>query len=110
MAFGGNKQSFNCPSCLASVFIACRNISHERMTCQVRNLVHDVVEQGCRDEEWTSTAGAKKCSRCQVFIQKIDGCNRIQCHYGAHICWICLAAFNDSGTTYSHLSGSWGSF
>ncbi|KIL58232.1 hypothetical protein M378DRAFT_170868, partial [Amanita muscaria Koide BX008] len=32
-------------------------------------------------------------------------CNRIQCHCGAHICWICLAAFNDSSTVYSHLSG-----
>ncbi|KIL70489.1 hypothetical protein M378DRAFT_7318 [Amanita muscaria Koide BX008] len=100
----GNKKSFNCPSCLASVCIACKNLSHEGMTCEEWNLLYDVAEQERRNEEWASTAGAKKCSRCQVFIQKIEGCNRIQCHCGANICWVCLAAFNDSTAAYSHLS------
>ncbi|KAM6496251.1 hypothetical protein JOM56_008957 [Amanita muscaria] len=56
----GNKKSFNCPSCLASVCIACKNVSHEGMTCEEWNLLHDVAEQERRNEEWASTAGAKK--------------------------------------------------
>ncbi|KAK2465907.1 hypothetical protein APHAL10511_001548 [Amanita phalloides] len=100
----GDRKSFTCPSCFVSVCIACKNASHEGMTCEEWTLLNDVSEQERRNLEWASAAGAKQCSRCQVFIQKIEGCNRVLCLCGAHICWICLASFSDSNSTYSHLN------
>ncbi|KAF8621903.1 hypothetical protein AX15_007399 [Amanita polypyramis BW_CC] len=104
----GDRKCFTCPSCFTSVCIACKNVSHEGMTCEEWNLLNDVAEQERRNQEWASASGAKRCSRCDVLIQKIEGCNRVQCLCGAHICWVCLAAFNDSSTAYSHLNSTHG--
>ncbi|XP_010926340.1 ATP-dependent RNA helicase DEAH12, chloroplastic [Elaeis guineensis] len=45
----------------------------------------------------------KDCPACGYTIEKIDGCNHIECKCGRHICWVCLEFFRSSDECYGHL-------
>ena len=56
-------------------------------------------------QKWMDEGNAKRCPRCNTIVQKTYGCNHMECPgCFAHFCWICLAAFADSGATYAHLT------
>jgi hypothetical protein len=53
--------------------------------------------------------GIKDCPKCKTAIEKTEGCNHMTCGgCGAHICWVCLAAFRTSDECYVHLEGQHG--
>eukprot|EP01137_Pigoraptor_chileana_P034683 Opistho-2@27600 len=44
--------------------------------------------------EW-KLANGKRCPRCCIFIERDDGCNKMDCLYcGSQFCWQCLKAWN----------------
>jgi hypothetical protein len=49
--------------------------------------------------------GIKECPRCATPIEKDGGCNHMTCAgCHAHICWNCLASFEEPGACYEHLT------
>jgi IBR domain, a half RING-finger domain len=49
--------------------------------------------------------GWQDCPHCKTSIEKTEGCNHMACTVcGAHICWVCLQAFEDANTCYLHLT------
>ncbi|CAL5434333.1 unnamed protein product [Camellia sinensis] len=38
----------------------------------------------------------RSCPVCGYMIEKVDGCNHIECRCGKHICWVCLECFCNS--------------
>ncbi|PFH50422.1 hypothetical protein AMATHDRAFT_3988 [Amanita thiersii Skay4041] len=101
--FKGQKKSLTCPSCFVTVCTECHKEAHEGMTCAERALMNDPEEQERRNKEWAQSAGARRCPSCQVWVQKIEGCNHITCHCGAHFCWVCLAHYGGGSEVYDHL-------
>ncbi|PFH50424.1 hypothetical protein AMATHDRAFT_40879 [Amanita thiersii Skay4041] len=99
----GSKKILTCPACFATVCTGCHREAHDGMTCAEREQLINLEEQEQLNGAWARTAGAKRCPACQVWIQKIEGCNHMTCHCGAHICWICLAQFTSSSDVYTHL-------
>lgn len=49
--------------------------------------------------------GIKECPRCATPIEKDGGCNHMTCPgCHMHICWNCLASFEEPGACYEHLT------
>ena len=91
-----------CPSCFANICTACNKEAHEGMTCEEREVLDNPAEQERRNDQWALSAGAKRCPKCHVFVQKTDGCNHMECRCGEHFCWICVQAF-DRQIIYEHM-------
>ncbi|KAF5362802.1 hypothetical protein D9757_013670 [Collybiopsis confluens] len=88
-----------CPSCFCEICSRCNEEVHEGMTCRER-------QQAGQEElnsDWAVKMGAKKCTKCGVWIEKTDGCNHIACRCGAHICWYCMDSSFDAQSIYMHM-------
>jgi ariadne-1 len=55
----------------------------------------------CKDESETANwilANTKKCSKCQIRIEKNQGCNHMTCKVCKHeFCWICMGPWSEHG-------------
>ncbi|KAF8227976.1 hypothetical protein L208DRAFT_1453476 [Tricholoma matsutake] len=86
---------------------ACHEEAHDGMTCAERKLHNDPTEQDRLNETWAAASGVKKCPSCDVWIEKIEGCNHMSCKCGAHICWKCMGVF-PRDAIYKHLQDTHG--
>ncbi|KAE9401240.1 hypothetical protein BT96DRAFT_974906 [Gymnopus androsaceus JB14] len=101
-----NRLQLCCPSCFSEICSRCHEDGHEGMTCDERQQARS--DQANNDElnaEWAGKTGVKKCPKCDVWIEKTEGCNHIECRCGAHICWRCMGTF-DGTTIYAHMSAA----
>ncbi|KAJ7589570.1 hypothetical protein C8J56DRAFT_35592 [Mycena floridula] len=100
------SEEINCPSCFSSVCSACHGEGHSGMTCEDWRIENNPAEQQRMTDIWMSRQGGrvKKCPSCQVYIEKVEGCNHMECRCGAHVCWICLQMFTDDAHVYQHLN------
>ncbi|KAM7200172.1 hypothetical protein V8F20_005390 [Naviculisporaceae sp. PSN 640] len=101
---------FMCPGCRKEICTAC-HVEHGRLSCfEHRDMVtggHELLKELKKD------LGIKDCPKCGIMIERIEGCNRMQC--GAcksHICWVCMRVFRCWQEVYDHLNkehrGYWG--
>lgn len=94
----------HCPSCLVRICGNCHIESHEGTKCADRER-----EDRRLFEKWSSTRDVKNCPGCKTPIERIAGCNHITCaHCKTHICWECLATFEQSGEVYDHMRSTHG--
>ncbi|KAG7088603.1 hypothetical protein E1B28_012577 [Marasmius oreades] len=100
----------HCPSCLVPICTQCHEEGHEGMTCEERKAYTNPEEQERLNNEWANNAGVKRCPQCQVFIEKVTGCNHMSCKCGAHICWVCMRVFTDGHQVYEHMGAEHGGF
>ncbi|KAJ3500093.1 hypothetical protein NLJ89_g9943 [Agrocybe chaxingu] len=110
---GNGKQkerpgTLQCPACFSNICPACDEESHEGMTCEERSIQSNPAEQERLNDELAARSGYKRCPRCQVMVEKTEGCNHIECRCGAHFCWRCLAAFDTHDETYAHMRAAHG--
>jgi len=71
------------------------------MTCGERNR-RKIQEEETLNNDWAAMNGVKKCPSCQVWLEKTEGCNHMECRCGAHICWKCMGVF-PANEIYRHL-------
>ncbi|KZV70810.1 hypothetical protein PENSPDRAFT_429897 [Peniophora sp. CONT] len=103
-------RTVDCPACLASLCSACHaEDGHDGISCRESRLQRDPVQQERLAEEWMMSQGGrvKKCPRCSVLMEKVDGCNHMSCYCGAHICWTCGRDFH-ADDIYPHLNSAHG--
>ncbi|KAL0057148.1 hypothetical protein AAF712_016224 [Marasmius tenuissimus] len=98
-----------CPSCHASICMKCHGESHEGLSCDERREHFEPPEHVVLNEAWAKRAGAKRCPSCQVWIEKIEGCHHMTCKCGAHVCWVCMEAF-DVKVIYDHMVAAHGGY
>ncbi|KAG6813469.1 hypothetical protein H0H92_010803 [Tricholoma furcatifolium] len=96
------KTMLKCPSCFAEICSSCHEEAHDGMSCEERRIQKSRTEEQLNDH-WATMHGVKKCPSCSVYIEKIEGCNHMTCHCGAHICWICVEEFPHH-EIYRHLT------
>jgi len=76
--------SFACPLCLKAYCLACRGPSHGVAPCESK-------EDAQRTERQFLENGFRRCGRCQVWVERTSGCNRVQCRCGYQFCFQCGA-------------------
>ncbi|KAF8018496.1 hypothetical protein BT93_H3391 [Corymbia citriodora subsp. variegata] len=95
-------EPFLCGACYAETCTRCHLEYHPYVSCErYREYKEDPdlsLKQWCvgRDD-------VKECPQCGYTIEKVDGCNHIECRCGRHLCWKCLKIFRNSEDCYDHL-------
>ncbi|KAL6786485.1 hypothetical protein J3E68DRAFT_215692 [Trichoderma sp. SZMC 28012] len=87
---------FTCKKCLKSTCTICHT-SHPGKPCTKGN------PSSALSNKMKEELGIKGCPRCSRLIEKTDGCDHMTCKCGAHVCWVCLASFGESGECYEHM-------
>ncbi|KAJ4848948.1 hypothetical protein Tsubulata_034184 [Turnera subulata] len=102
----GSKDAdiFTCGACYAETCTRCHLESHPFVSCERYREFKDDPDSSLR--EWCKgKEHVKSCPVCRYMIEKVEGCNHIECRCGRHICWVCLESFYSSDDCYAHLRG-----
>ncbi|XP_022775002.1 ATP-dependent RNA helicase DEAH11, chloroplastic-like [Durio zibethinus] len=95
-------ELFVCGACYAETCTRCHLEYHPYLSCEkYREFKEDPdssLKEWCKGKEQV-----KACPVCGYIIEKIDGCNHVECKCGRHVCWVCLEFFSSSDDCYDHL-------
>lgn len=95
-------RPFACGSCSVETCTRCHLENHPFLSCEMyKEFKRDPdlsLKEWMKDKE-----DVKHCPVCRFTIEKIDGCNHIECRCGVHICWACVVHFKSSEDCYTHL-------
>lgn len=92
------SRIFECLSCKRSSCRLCRKESHIPYSCSEVN--DDMTKSRTYVEEKMTEALIRNCYRCGSKFIREDGCNKMTCHCGAKMCYICRKPI----TGYNHFS------
>ncbi|KAI0453802.1 hypothetical protein F5B21DRAFT_268145 [Xylaria acuta] len=92
-----------CPKCLQRICRSC-HANHDGQRCDEHRAV-----QAFEAYKHENRASVKDCPKCQTTVEKIDGCNHMQCGgCNIHLCWVCLQTFEESRACYAHMNETHG--
>ncbi|KAK7485411.1 hypothetical protein BaRGS_00023359 [Batillaria attramentaria] len=97
-------EVFQCPECGVRTCTACHAQSHDGITCA---MLRDTKDEAKGVEAWASQDRNRRraCPGCGSPIEKIGGCNRMNCSACKTIfCWPCGAKFATEKACYDHLA------
>jgi hypothetical protein len=102
----GSYEIFTCPSCLVQTCTLCHSEPHTGWTCAE---YYTQLRKNQDNEElldkYKVTAGTKDCPKCTTLIEKVDGCNHVECSgCHGHLCWTCMKVFAKSEAAYQHMN------
>ncbi|XP_057972503.1 ATP-dependent RNA helicase DEAH12, chloroplastic-like [Malania oleifera] len=99
---GTDGEPFLCGSCYAETCTRCHMEYHPFLSCERYQAYKEDPDSSLK--EWCKgKENVKLCPVCGHTIEKVDGCNHIECRCGKHICWNCLEFFGTSDDCYGHL-------
>lgn len=101
---GDLKETKKCESCAREYCRNCLAEPHKGQTCEQFGKLR-LPDDSIR--AYIQAVGAdkvKKCPHCQMFVEKKEGCNHIQCACGTHFCFLCLFTHENSGGIYEHMN------
>ncbi|KAH9889184.1 hypothetical protein F4778DRAFT_754329 [Xylariomycetidae sp. FL2044] len=95
-----------CPKCLKHICKSCR-VDHGLQICA--DYQATVQASAFAEYKQQNSTNTKDCPKCETTVEKIDGCNHMQCTgCRTHFCWVCLASFEHSGECYEHMTEAHG--
>ncbi|KAL0367958.1 UNVERIFIED_CONTAM: ATP-dependent RNA helicase DEAH12, chloroplastic [Sesamum calycinum] len=93
---------FVCGACFVETCTKCHLEYHPYLSCEKYREFKDDPDSSLK--EWCmGKEHVKMCPGCGFTIEKVEGCNHIECRCGQHVCWVCLELFRSSDECYSHL-------
>lgn len=99
---GAAPEPFFCDACHVETCARCHLEYHPYVSCERYKDFKDDPDSSLK--EWCKgKEQVKGCLVCGYTIEKVDGCNHIECRCGKHICWVCLVCFTASEDCYEHL-------
>lgn len=95
-------EPFLCGACYAETCTRCHLEYHPYLSCErYKEFKEDPdssLKEWCKGKEHV-----KSCPACGYTIEKVDGCNHVECKCGKHVCWVCLEFYGSSDDCYNHL-------
>ncbi|KAL5198889.1 hypothetical protein ABZP36_002401 [Zizania latifolia] len=96
------SKPFVCGACSVEICTKCHLEYHPFISCEAYKGYKEDPDATLR--EWREgKENVKVCPSCGFTIEKVDGCNHVECKCGSHICWSCLENFRSSDDCYSHI-------
>ncbi|CAI9109555.1 OLC1v1009395C2 [Oldenlandia corymbosa var. corymbosa] len=93
---------FLCGACYVETCRRCHLEYHLLLSCEQYKEFKDDPDSSLK--VWCAgKENVQRCPVCTCTIEKVDGCNHIECRCGRHICWVCLEHFVTSDDCYNHL-------
>ncbi|KAI1195237.1 hypothetical protein F5X97DRAFT_308803 [Nemania serpens] len=88
-----------CPKCLQGICRSC-HANHDGQRCDEHRAF-----QAFETYKHENRSNVKDCPKCHTTVEKIDGCNHMQCGgCNVHLCWVCLETFDHSPACYAHMT------
>ncbi|CAL5185694.1 unnamed protein product [Lathyrus oleraceus] len=97
------SEPFTCGACYSDTCTKCHLEYHPFVSCERYRELKDDPEITSLREWCKGKEQVKSCSACGQIIEKVDGCNHIECKCGKHVCWVCLEIFLESDECYDHM-------
>ncbi|KAI3814030.1 hypothetical protein L1987_18772 [Smallanthus sonchifolius] len=95
-------RPFACGACSVETCTRCHLEYHPFLSCE--RYMEFKRDPDLSLKDWMKgKEDVRECPVCRFTIEKIDGCNHIECRCGIHICWVCLEHFKSSEECYAHL-------
>lgn len=96
-------------SCLSSICTTCKVSSHEGVSCaEYQYLISEGAEEF---KQWKKDNDVRDCPKCGTGIEKISGCNHMECDAcKSHICCFCMMTFEKGEDTYEYMSTKHGNY
>lgn len=94
---------FACPACLVETCTKCHSELHPDISCELYKEFKEDPDSSLKEWCKGKEENVKSCPICRRTIEKVDGCNHIECLCGVHLCWACLSTFSSSDECYTHL-------
>lgn len=95
-------EPFMCGACYSETCNRCHLEYHPFLSCEQYRVFKEDPDLSLT--EWRKDKeNVKNCPVCGYTIEKMDGCNHVECRCGRHICWVCLEYFGSSDECYTHL-------
>ena len=110
-SYDKNEFHLECPMCQKSYCLQCKTEWHKDMTCQEYQRSVNKDENDTKFEEYIKGNRLKQCPKCKRWVEKISGCNHIQCSCGTAFCYNCgniKQNNSDHGCRYCNGSGLFG--
>ncbi|XP_059624219.1 ATP-dependent RNA helicase DEAH11, chloroplastic-like [Cornus florida] len=99
---GTPGKPFVCGACYMETCNRCHSEYHPYLSCEKYQEFKEDPDSSLK--EWRKgKEQVKNCPVCSFTIEKMDGCNHVECRCGSHICWACLDFFRSSDDCYGHL-------
>ncbi|GAB2283276.1 hypothetical protein Dimus_017797 [Dionaea muscipula] len=99
---GASGEPFLCGVCYTETCTRCHLEYHPYISCETYSEFKEDPDLSLK--EWRKGKDyVKTCPVCGYTIEKLEGCNHIECKCGRHICWFCLDHFHSSDDCYAHL-------
>ncbi|KAI0874852.1 hypothetical protein GGS24DRAFT_489748 [Hypoxylon argillaceum] len=87
-----------CTKCLQRICRSC-HVNHDGKRCDEHRAF-----QAFEAYKHENRSNVKDCPKCKTTVEKIDGCNHMQCGgCNIHLCWVCLQTFDGSPACYVHM-------
>lgn len=83
--FDEERFRVHCPECEMDTCVKCNVLWHEGKNCEEyrRGTNANDLYTLMRKKGW------RQCPSCWAIIERIDGCNHMECKCGAHFCYLC---------------------
>ncbi|CAN0878421.1 ATP-dependent RNA helicase DEAH12, chloroplastic [Linum grandiflorum] len=98
-------EPFSCELCFTETCTRCHLENHPSVSCEKYKEYKEDPDLSLK--EWCKgKQHVKTCPVCSYTIEKVDGCNHVECRCGRHVCWVCLEHFGASQECYAHLQST----
>lgn len=98
-------KKVSCPKCSHEYCYGCGLEYHGDTTCEVFKKVAGDNTADDRFAKWAS-GKAKRCPKCNIFIEKNEGCNHMTCSSCQHQwCWLCMGDYSSSHYSEGRCAG-----
>ena len=73
-----DQKKFSCPECKKSYCMSCKTDWHERLSCEeFQRIKRDQKDD--KFEEFARKMHYVPCPKCQIYVERIEGCNAMTC-------------------------------
>ena len=87
--FDKNGYHLNCPLCKKDYCLRCKTDWHFNSTCEEYQKLKKEDENDAKFEEYVKGSKFKQCPKCKRWVEKISGCDHIDCPCGTPFCYRC---------------------
>ncbi|CAI0422099.1 unnamed protein product [Linum tenue] len=99
-------EPFMCEVCFAETCTRCHVEYHPEVSCEKYKEYKEDPDLSLKEWRKGKEEAVKNCPVCFYTIEKVDGCNHVECRCGRHVCWACLEHFSCSQECYAHLQSN----
>ncbi|KAL4493196.1 hypothetical protein ABPG73_007003 [Tetrahymena malaccensis] len=92
-------DKFNCPTCYQEYCLVCQCKYHTSQSCKEYQMAENLKKLDEQFDNLVKDKKYKQCSKCQMYVEKNQGCNHMTCRCKYEFCYVCGGPYNQCECT-----------